>query len=154
MTQVHLFTPAIENMLNGVGVCEWGGQEKSDKAEDPLQKEVDPLLLVAFQGKGPSARHKHPPAVRDTKHKVLFDNLCCMRICAMEMTSTHTLQSSSQPLPMELETTVAASRARRTFSQKLLKETGKRANCFRFDYVSVFALAPARFPLFPTLSQI
>jgi hypothetical protein len=70
--------------------------------------------------------------------------------------SPHTLQSSSHPLPeLELETTVAASHARRTCSQKPLKETGKCAHRFRFNYVIVIALAPASFsdlsPLSPTL---
>jgi hypothetical protein len=68
-------------MLHVVGVG-WG-QEKSDKAEGPRQKEVDPLLLVASQGKGPPARRQHP--ARETKRKVLFDYLCCMCICAMEI---------------------------------------------------------------------
>jgi hypothetical protein len=51
-----------------------GGQKKSDKAVDPLQKVVDPQLLVASQGKGPPARRQHQ--VRETKRKVLFDDLC------------------------------------------------------------------------------
>jgi hypothetical protein len=103
-------------MLNGVGGG--GGQDKTDKAIDPLQKEVYPQLRVASQGKGPPAcRHR---LVRETKRKVLFDDLCCMRICAVEVTPPHTQQASSKPMPeLELETTVAASRARRTCSQKL-----------------------------------
>ncbi len=64
------------------------GQEKSNIAEDPLHKEVDPLLLVASQGKGPPTRRQRP--ARATKRKVLFDDLCCMRICAVEMTPPHT----------------------------------------------------------------
>jgi hypothetical protein len=47
-------------MLNSVG--EGKGQENSDKAEDALQKEVDPLLRVAAsQGNGPPARRLRPP---------------------------------------------------------------------------------------------
>jgi hypothetical protein len=124
-----------------------GPREVRQSRRSPAE-EVDPLLPVASQGKGLPARHKRPPEVRDAKHKALFDNLCCVRICAMEMTPPHTLQSSSQPLPMELEMTVVASHARRTCSQKPFKETGKRAISFRFDCVSVFAIAPASFSHF------
>jgi hypothetical protein len=66
VTQVHLFTPVHRKH------AEWG-QEKSDKAVDPLQKEVDPQLLVASQGKGPPVRRQR--LARETKHKVLFDYL-------------------------------------------------------------------------------
>ncbi len=59
-------------MLNGVEVG-GGGQEKSDKAEDPLQKEVEPQLPVASQGKGPPVCRQRP--ARETKRKVLFDDL-------------------------------------------------------------------------------
>jgi hypothetical protein len=65
-----------------------GGQEKSDNAEDALQKDFDPRLLLASQSKGPLVRRKHP--ARDTKRKVLYDNLSCKSICADNVQSLFT----------------------------------------------------------------
>ncbi len=53
------------------------GTEPDGKETDPLQKDVDPKLLVSSKSRGPPPRHHHVPTLLPTRGKVFLHHASC-----------------------------------------------------------------------------